>query len=98
MAEADQDKGYAARLVHDLIESRKQAATRSVLAPLEARLSSTFAEVTGDANRTVFLDESLQVRGVGRNEEELIPFLDLSQGAREQLLLALRLAVAHELA
>ena len=97
-AEGARAHGWATRLVHDLIENHKQAATRSVLAPLEARLSSAFAEITGDHNRQVFLDESLQIRGVGRNQNELIEFSNLSQGAREQLLLALRLAVATELA
>src|SRR5208283_2999885 len=63
--EAAGARGWATRLVHDLIESRKQAATRSVLAPLEARLSAAFAEITGDRHRRVFLDETLQIRGVG---------------------------------
>ena len=90
--------GWATRLVHDLIENRKQAATRSVFAPLEARLSAAFAEITGDYSRQVFFDERLQIRGVGRNGNELIAFTNLSQGAREQLMLALRLAVAQELA
>jgi exonuclease SbcC len=97
-AEAARARGWATRLVHDLLENRKQAATRSVLAPLETRLSSAFAEITGDDQRRVFLDESLRIRGVGRNQSELIEFGSLSQGAREQLLLALRLAVATELA
>ena len=44
---AAQRKGWAARLVHDLVEHRKQAATRAVLAPLQDQLSSTFAELTG---------------------------------------------------
>jgi DNA repair exonuclease SbcCD ATPase subunit len=98
IAEGVRARAWATRLVHDLIENRKQAATRSVLAPLEARLSSVFAEITGDHHRQVFLDESLQIRGTGRNQNELIEFGCLSQGAREQLLLALRLAVATELA
>jgi hypothetical protein len=95
--DAARARGWAARLAHDLIERRKQAATRSVLAPLEARLTSAFAEVTGETRRHVFLDENLQVRGVGTTPDALVPFENLSQGAKEQLLLALRLAVAEEL-
>ncbi len=96
-ASAARARGWAARLLHDLIEYRKLAATRSVLAPLEDRLSSVFADITGRRNRRVYLDENLQILGVGRDGKERIAFEHLSQGAREQLLLALRLAVAAEL-
>ena len=40
----------------------------------------------------------LAIRGVGRSEDELVPFDDLSRGTREQLLLALRAAIALEIA
>ena len=90
-------RSRAARLVHDLIERRKQAATRSVLAPLQARLGARFGEVSGDRDRQIFLDESLRIKGLGRKDDELVAFDDLSQGAKEQLLLCLRLAVAEEL-
>lgn len=89
-------RGWAARLAHDLIQFRKQAATRSVLGPLEERLSGTFTEITRDAERRVFLDDHLQVAGVGRTRESMLSFTHLSQGAKEQLLLCLRLAVARE--
>ena len=91
-------RSRAARLVHDLIERRKLAATRAVLAPLQERLSARFAEVSGERERRIFLDESLTVRGLGRKDGELVNFEDLSQGAKEQLLLCLRLAIAEELA
>ncbi len=90
-------RSRAARLLHDLVERRKHAATRSVLAPLQERLGARFGEVSGERDRRIFLDESLQVRGLGRKDDELVSFDDLSQGAREQLLLCLRLAVAEEL-
>ncbi len=90
-------RSRAARLVHDLIERRKQAATRSVLAPLQERLGARFGEVSGDRTRRIFLDESLQIKGLGRKDDELVAFDELSQGAKEQLLLCLRLAVAEEL-
>ncbi len=91
-------RSRAARLVHDLIERRKQAATRTVLAPLQERLGARFAQVSGERERHIFLDETLNIRGLGRKPEELVAFDDLSQGAKEQLLLCLRLAVAEELA
>jgi uncharacterized protein YhaN len=81
-----------------LIELRKQAATRAVLTPLETRLTAAFATLTGDNERGVFLDENLQIAGVGRTRDESHSFDLLSQGAREQLLLCLRIAVAQELA
>jgi len=90
--------GWSARVAHDLIEHRKQAATKAVLAPLEQRLTAAFAELTGNAARQVFLDERLQIAGIGRTRDEIHAFEQLSQGAKEQLLLCLRLAVAQELA
>ena len=91
-------RGWAARIARDLIEFRKQAATRAVLTPLEDRLSGVFARMTADTTRRVFLDENLQITGVGRTREECHAFDLLSQGAKEQLLLCLRLAAAQELA
>lgn len=96
--DAARNQAWCARLAHDLIEHRKQAATKAVLTPLEKRLTIAFAELTGDITREVFLDERLQVAGLGRNRESAYPFDQLSQGAKEQLLLCLRLAVAQELA
>lgn len=95
---AARDRGWCARVAHDLIEHRKQAATKAALEPLEQRLTTAFAELTGDATRRVFLDENLQIAGIGRAREESHAFEQLSQGAKEQLLLCLRLAVARELA
>jgi uncharacterized protein YhaN len=68
------------------------------LKPLEDQLGAAFAEITGDHSRRVFLDENLHVAGIGRTRGETYAFDQLSQGAREQLLLALRAAVALELA
>jgi len=96
--DAARAQATAARLAHDLIEHRKQAATKSLLAPLETRLTTAFAEISGDITRRVYLDEHLQILGLGRTREETHPFAQLSQGAKEQLLLCLRLAVAQELA
>lgn len=81
-----------------MIEHRKQAATKAVLTPLEQRLTVAFAELTGDPTRQVFLDEHLQIAGIGRTREEVYAFENLSQGAKEQLLQCLRIAVAQELA
>jgi hypothetical protein len=92
------EEGLALRLAAGLIEQREQTAIQTVLGPLENRLSAVFAELTGRADRRVFFDEHLAVRGIGTRVEELIPFTDLSRGAREQLLLALRAAIALELA
>jgi len=96
--ESIQASAWAARIGHDLLVRRRAEATRAVLAPLEERLSTAFARLTGRAERRVYLDEQLGVAGVGRNREELHAFELLSQGAREQLLLCLRVAVAGELA
>jgi chromosome segregation ATPase len=96
--DAARANGWSTRLAHVLIEHRKQAATKAVLAPLEQRLTTAFAELTGNSHRHVFLDEHLQIAGIGRTREEAHAFDQLSQGAKEQLLLCLRLAVAQELA
>ncbi len=92
------DKGWSHRIVHDLIELRKTQATREVLRPLEDRLSGAFADITGEPERRVFLGDDLGIRGIGNSPDALIPFHQLSQGAKEQLLLCLRVAVASELA
>ncbi len=97
-AERLRNHAVAARFLAGLIEYRKKAAVKTVLKPLEDQLSATFADITGVPNRQVFLDENLQVAGIGRKRDETILFDQLSQGAREQLLLALRAAVALELA
>ena len=97
-AERLRTHALAARFLAGLIDYRKKAAVKTVLKPLEDQLSATFADITGDRNRRVFLDENLQVSGIGRKRDETIVFEQLSQGAREQLLLALRAAVALELA
>lgn len=96
--DAARAQAWCARLAYDLIDHRKQAATKAVLTPLEQRLTSAFAELTGDATREVFLDEHLQIAGIGRTRDAVYAFDQLSQGAKEQLLLCLRLAVAQELA
>ena len=95
--DAARTPGWSTRIAHDLIEHRKQAATKAVLTPLEHRLTSAFAELTGVTDREVFLDEHLQIAGIGRTRSEVHAFDQLSQGAKEQLLLCLRLAVAQEL-
>ncbi|OQB89590.1 MAG: chromosome segregation protein [Verrucomicrobia bacterium ADurb.Bin118] len=89
-------EGWAARLAHDLIQFREQKATQAVLGPLEARLSGNFAEISHDYERRVYLDEQLQIAGIGTDRKQVIAFANLSQGAKEQLLLCLRLAVASE--
>jgi uncharacterized protein YhaN len=96
--DAHRTQTWTARLAHDLIENRKQAATKAVLAPLEARLSTALAGLTADHDRQVFLDENLQIVGLGRSREAAYLFDSLSQGTKEQLLLCLRIAVAQELA
>lgn len=96
--DAARNLGWSTRIVHDLIEYRKQAATKAVLMPLEQRLTAAFGELTGDNTREVFLDEHLQIAGLGRTRESAYAFDHLSQGAKEQLLLCLRIAVAQELA
>ncbi len=91
-------EGLAARLAAELIVRRERSAVRTVLRPLEDRLTDVFTGLTGVNSRRVWFDETLQIRGVGLREEELVGFDQLSRGAREQLLLALRAAIALELA
>ena len=90
--------GWTTRLTHDLIRYRKQAATKAVLNPLEERLTAAFADLTGVADRRIYLDENLRILGLGRTRDDVYPFDSLSQGAKEQLMLCLRIAVAQELA
>jgi len=91
-------EGLGSRLLCELIERREQKSIHAVLHPLEDRLTETFAALTGVVGRRVWFDEHLAVLGIGARREELIPFEDLSRGARELLLLALRAAIALQLA
>ncbi|HEV7401697.1 MAG TPA: hypothetical protein VGO11_02180 [Chthoniobacteraceae bacterium] len=91
-------EGLAARLVRELIQRREESSIRAVLSPLEDRLTQTFAALTGIPGRRVWFDEHLAVKGVGPRPEELIAFENLSRGAREQMLLALRVAIALQVA
>ncbi len=91
-------EGCACRLLSAMIESHEQRIIKGVLGPLEDRLTEVFGGITGIPTRRVWLDESLGIRGVGARADALTPFHDLSRGAREQLVLALRAAVALELA
>jgi uncharacterized protein YhaN len=95
-AERLRREGLAARLLVQLIQRREQRSIRAVLRPLEDRLSEAFAALTGEQGRRVWFDEHLAVKGVGPRADELVPFDALSRGAREQLLLALRAAIALE--
>jgi hypothetical protein len=96
--DAARSRAWSARIARDLIRRHKDAATRAVLAPLQRQLNAAFSELTGETGREVFLDESLGIAGIGRTREEAYPFEQLSAGAKEQLLLCLRLAVAETLA
>src|SRR5207302_7110416 len=93
-----QRRGWTRRLVFELIERREPAATQRVLRPLEDRLSNVFAELSGVRNRRVFFNEKLEIIGIGSRADEAHGFSELSQGGKEQLLLALRAAIALEVA
>lgn len=97
-AEALRRDGLGARLLVELIQRREQQSIQAVLRPLEDRLTAAFASLTGEAKRRVWFDEHLAILGVGSRREELTPFESMSRGAREQLLLALRAAIALEVA
>ncbi|RME95230.1 MAG: hypothetical protein D6766_03835 [Verrucomicrobia bacterium] len=90
-------RARAARLLASLIQLRSRRQVETMLRPLEDELSAIFAELTGEPGRRVFLDQDLRLEGVGRDRATACPFGWLSQGAREQLLLALRAAVARHL-
>lgn len=93
---AEKKRAYAARLAHELLQRRKLEATRTIIQPLESKLSNFFSAMSGIPQRQVYLNENLQLSRIGKGNE-FIEFDQLSQGAKEQLLLALRLAVASEL-
>jgi DNA repair exonuclease SbcCD ATPase subunit len=91
-------QAFGARLAQHLLAQHRQAALQRVLSPLEDQLSAVFASLTEQPGRRVFLTPELAVEGIGESRAALYPFDRLSQGAREQLLLCLRLAVAREAA
>ena len=90
-------EALAAGYLRRLMERKRDAAVERALAPLEDRLSTAFAELTGVGARRVFLGPQMDLLGVGENRDRIIPYRQLSQGAKEQLLLALRAAIARSL-
>jgi len=97
-AERELTQARAARLVSALLNHHKRESIAGITGPLEEELQRGFSAITGRADRRVFLDENLGIRGIGRDEDQLLAFEHLSQGAKEQLLLCLRGAVAMKLA
>ncbi len=91
-------RALAAVLLCRLLEYRQRSAATSVKDHLTSLLTSFFQHITNDSDRQVFVDEELRLLGVGSSPETMVPFPLLSQGAQEQLLLALRLAVARTIA
>jgi DNA repair exonuclease SbcCD ATPase subunit len=97
-AERELTQARAARLMFALLDHHKRESIAGITGPLEEELHRGFSTITGRTDRRVFLDENLGIRGIGRDEDQLLAFEQLSQGAKEQLLLCLRGAVAMKLA
>jgi hypothetical protein len=90
-------RARAIRLLHLLAEERQRRTAASLLTPLGTEASALWGAITQLPNRQVVFNEDLSIKGirVNRDEYSLEP---LSTGAREQLFLLTRLALARYLA
>lgn len=86
----------SARYLENLITDHKSRVVATVLKPLEDLLSKLFSQMSGLKNRQVCLRKDLSFDCV-KDGHRTLDFDQLSQGAKEQLTLCFRLALALEL-
>lgn len=80
----------AARLLYDTLTQARERARREYIAPLQERVN-VLGRLVFDDSFSAEVDDELRVVSVTRNAER-VAFASLSQGAREQLALLVRLA------
>lgn len=98
--EATERHAQALRHVHELILEEQQTLADQFTRPLAEKVTGYLQRLFGtDVQATVTLEEN-QFQGLtlSRNNQSAFPFDSLSQGAREQVAAAFRLALAEILA
>ncbi len=93
----ERTRARAVGLLNSLMHIRKERLNRSIVRPLEHETSRLWRRVTSDDSRETAFGEGLALTGF-RSHGEGRELSTLSAGAREQLYLAVRLALARHLA
>ena len=88
----------ATRLLQDLIDRRRRAITSALTRPVEERVTSLFGRVTAREKRRISFSDDLEPAAFSVERADGLPLEDLSGGAREQLALVTRVALAQYLA
>lgn len=88
----------ATKLLRDLIDGRRRAITSALTRPVEERVTSLFGRVTSREKRRISFNDHLEPAAFSVERADGLPLEDLSGGAREQLALVTRLALAQYLA
>jgi hypothetical protein len=88
---------HATRFALELLRRQQTESVQTNLERLASKLTKTFARLTEVEGRALFLGPNAELGGIGIETSRSIPFDALSQGAKEQLMLALRAEVARNL-
>ncbi|NLE38881.1 MAG: hypothetical protein GX621_12725 [Pirellulaceae bacterium] len=85
-------------MLHETVSQCREEAVRAVVGPVERRASEIASRIAGPRLGTVRFDESLRASGVAPDSvDDDVPIDELSGGEREQVHLAVRLALAEVL-
>jgi uncharacterized protein YhaN len=95
---AEQTRNGAIRLLYETVRQCRDSAVATVLGPVERRASETFRRIAGAALGAIRLDESfLPNHVVAESIDATVAMDEISGGEREQVHLAVRLALADSL-
>jgi len=96
---AERLRGDAIRLLFETVRRCRDEAVASVIGPVQDRATGTLARIAGRPMGDVALDGSMAVCGLSTPRTDLsVELEELSGGEREQVHLAVRLALAEVLA
>ena len=102
--ETDRSRARGIKFLKKVLDARREERVRDVVQPLQEQTNRYFRRITGRDDRTVILNERLAPESMEVPEEDdPLAFDDrdehrvLSGGAREQLMLSLRIASARQI-
>lgn len=92
-----QEGGALAELTAELLEETAQDLRRRIGPMLSKYAAAVLPRLTGNRYRKVKVSPDLEIRVYSPEKNDFVPLVDLSIGAADQLLLAIRLAVGRAL-
>lgn len=91
-------EAHAIKLIYTLFQARKRWISDQLATPVSTRVSRYFEQISGRVGREIQFDEAMKPSSISYRGKDGISPEALSQGAREQLNLLTRLALARYLA